>query len=74
MTNRKKGRTLVCAAVMLALVSGLSAGCMSLKTEHDIKPIHITMDINLKIDRQLDTYLDDIYGEAPAAEAPATQK
>lgn len=71
MPNRKTGRTLVRAAVSLALVAGLSPGCLSLRTEHDVKPIRITMDVNLRIDRQLDAYLDDIYGEAPAAAARA---
>ena len=30
------------------------SGCLSVKTEHEIKPIHITMDINLKVDAQID--------------------
>lgn len=38
-------------------------GCLSVKTEHAVKPIHITMDINLKIDKELDDYFDDVYGE-----------
>ena len=38
-------------------------GCLAVKTEHEIKPIHITMDINLKIDKELDEYFDDVYGE-----------
>ena len=27
----------------------------------EIKPIHITIDVNVKIDRELDNYLDDIF-------------
>ena len=27
----------------------------------EIKPIHITIDVNVKIDRELDHYLDDIF-------------
>lgn len=35
-------------------VSLLAAGCIQVKTESEIKPIHITMDVNLKVDKQLD--------------------
>jgi len=31
-----------------------AAGCISVKTENEIKPIHITMDVNLKVDREID--------------------
>ena len=27
----------------------------------EVKPIHITIDVNVKIDRELDRYLDDIF-------------
>lgn len=42
-------KTLV--AIALAVVA---VGCISVKTESEIKPIHITMDVNLKVDRELD--------------------
>ena len=45
---------LVGSATLLALV-----GCISLKTESEIKPIHITMDINLKVDKELDKQFAD---------------
>ena len=38
--------------VVLVVVS--SVGCIQLKTESEIKPIHITMDVNLKVDKELD--------------------
>jgi len=38
--------------VSTALVSAV--GCISVKTENEIKPIHITMDVNLKVDRELE--------------------
>ena len=31
----------------------LSVGCLSVKTESEIKPIHITMDVNLSVDQKL---------------------
>lgn len=36
------------------LCAALCAGCLSVKTESEIKPIHITMDVNLKVDKALD--------------------
>lgn len=41
----------------LALVSFV--GCISVKTESEVKPIHITMDINLKVDKELDKAFKD---------------
>jgi len=46
--------------VTLASAALLSAtGCISVKTENEIKPIHITMDINLKVDKELDKAFAD---------------
>ena len=36
-----------------------AAGCFTVKTESEIKPIHITMDINLKVDKDLDKAFAD---------------
>ena len=41
--------TLLVSAALLSAV-----GCISVKTENEIKPIHITMDVNLKVDKELD--------------------
>ena len=35
------------------------AGCFTVKTESEIQPIHITMDINLKVDKELDKAFAD---------------
>ena len=45
------------AAAAFAAVT--AAGCIQLKTESEIKPIHITMDINLKVDKSLDKAFQD---------------
>ena len=45
---------LAVSAVLLAAV-----GCISVKTESEIKPIHITMDINLKVDKEIDKAFAD---------------
>jgi len=36
-----------------------AAGCISVKTENEIKPIHITMDINVKVDKEIDKAFAD---------------
>lgn len=45
------------AAALAALAC--TEGCLSVKTEHEIKPIHITMDINLKVKQDVENYLND---------------
>ncbi len=42
-------------AILLLL---LLNGCLSIKTEHEIKPIQITLDINLKVERELENFLN----------------
>jgi hypothetical protein len=45
--------------VLISFVAAtIFAGCFSLKTEHKVEPIHITMDINLKVQRDLEEFLD----------------
>lgn len=39
-------------AILLSSVA--LAGCLSVKTEHEVKPIEINMNINLKLDKQLE--------------------
>ena len=46
--------TVIASTALLAAV-----GCISVKTESEIKPIHITMDINLKVDKELDKAFAD---------------
>ncbi len=45
---------------LAALMLGL-AGCLSVKTEPiEVKPIHITVDVNVKIDRALNDFFGDL--------------
>ena len=40
---------------MLSLLClGALAGCFSVKTEHRVEPIHITMDVNVRLERELE--------------------
>lgn len=57
-----KHRALLCGVPILL---ALGAGCIKLTTENEIKPIevkpiHITVDINVKIDRALDDFFGDL--------------
>ncbi|MBQ7721280.1 MAG: DUF1318 domain-containing protein [Kiritimatiellae bacterium] len=45
--------------MMLSSMALLCAGCLTVKTEHEVKPIHITMDINLKVDQQIESAMND---------------
>ena len=47
------------------LVALVAAGCIQVKTESEIKPIHITMDVNLKVDKQLDSAFAEEKGARP---------
>ena len=46
--------TLLVSAALLS-----ASGCFTVKTESEIKPIHITMDVNLKVDKELDKAFAD---------------
>jgi hypothetical protein len=56
-------RFLLPLSLPLALLSG---GCLSLKTEHEVKPIHVTVDVNVKVDKALDDFFGDLDQKATA--------
>jgi len=42
-------------AVLIAAGAALGlGGCVSVKTQHKIEPIHITMDVNLRLEQELE--------------------
>ena len=46
---------------LLSLLILLFGGCLSLKTEPiEVKPIHITVDVNVKVDKALDDFFGDL--------------
>jgi hypothetical protein len=56
--------TIITMGILFFLVSFLVTGC---STSHDvklapveIKPIHITIDVNVKVDRALDDFFGDL--------------
>lgn len=46
------------SVVLLFVLASFVGGCLSIKTEHEIKPIHITMDVNLKVQKELEDFLN----------------
>lgn len=49
--------------LFLALITQFSSGCTRHEVEVkpvEIKPIHITIDINVKVDRALDDFFGDL--------------
>jgi hypothetical protein len=68
----KPGKATALSAAMLSALSVLAAGCITHNVESkpiEIKPIHITMDINLRVQRELDEFFDFEDKAAPAASA-----
>ena len=55
--------TRITAAILLA---ALCAGCLAIKTEHEVKPIKISMDVNLKVDKALDNAIESEQKKPPA--------
>ena len=53
------------APTLAVLAAICAAGCLNVKTESEIKPIHITMDINLKVDKELDKAFADENQQKP---------
>ncbi len=50
----------------------LFAGCLTVKTEPiEVKPIHITVDVNVKVDRALDDFFGDIDRKSSTIEPAA---
>jgi hypothetical protein len=59
MTLSKKYWVLLLGAVALLISSGCTRHEVEIKPV-EIKPIHITIDINVKVDRALDDFFSDL--------------
>lgn len=62
------------SAALLALAVLTASGCFSVKTESEVKPIHITMDINLKVDKELDKSFADENAAKPKGDFAEIKK
>jgi len=75
MMKTRNATRLLCAGVPFA---ALVCGCLSHHVETapiEIKPIHITMDINLRVQRELDEFFDFEKSAAPVPSAtPAKER
>ena len=60
---------ILAAAALLA-----ACGCIQVKTESEIKPIHITMDVNLKVDKELDRAFADENAQKPKGDYKAVKE
>jgi len=60
---------------MAALTVSLSVlGCVSVKTEHRIEPIQITMDVNVRLERKLEDSFGDLDARAREIAANLSEK
>lgn len=65
---KRKAARVAPAMIILAL---MAAGCMRIQTEHEVKPIHITVDVNLRVQRELQDFFQDIDAADPTLKQPA---
>ena len=49
----------ICIFIAAAAAMAVQTGCLAVKTEHEVKPIKITMDVNLKLDKALEQELEN---------------
>jgi hypothetical protein len=61
-------------ALAAAAALCLAEGCIQVKTESEIKPIHITMDVNLKVDKDLDKAFADESQQKPKGDFKAVKE
>ena len=58
----------------MAIAVICAGGCIQVKTESEIKPIHITMDVNLKVDKELDKAFADENRQKPTGDFAAVKE
>ena len=46
---------------MLAMTLG---SCLSVKTEHEVKPIEINVNVHVKVEKELDNFFNDLDSQA----------
>jgi hypothetical protein len=61
-------RRLFLSAAALPLLLG---GCLNIKTEPiEVKPIHITVDVNVKVEKALDDFFGDLDKKSATIQPP----
>lgn len=60
--------------IVISLASALSlniCGCLSVSTKPiEVKPIHITVDVNVKVDKALDDFFGDLDKKSSTLNVP----
>jgi hypothetical protein len=59
-------------ATLLALTAAGLAGCVY--TTVDVKPIHITVDVNVRVEKALDDFFGDLDRKSSTLTAPSIPK
>lgn len=59
-------------AALLALAAAGLTGCVY--TTVEVKPIHITVDVNVRVEQALDDFFGDLDHKSTTLTAPATPK
>ena len=58
---------------LLAPLALTASGCLSVKTEPiEVKPIHVTVDVNVKVDQALDDFFGDIDRKSTTVKTPSS--
>jgi hypothetical protein len=58
-------------AMVAVILPLLCCGCINLKTAPiEVKPIHITVDVNVKVEKALDDFFGDLDKKSATIEAP----
>ncbi len=61
-------------AALFSLLPLALGGCISVKTEPiEVKPIHITIDVNVKVDKALDDFFGDLDKKSATVSDQATK-
>lgn len=61
------------SALFIPLAAALAAtGCVHVKTDPiEVKPIHITVDVNVKVDKALDDFFGDLDKKSTTINPPS---
>lgn len=70
--TRRLTRQLCCFSGLMA--SLMISGCVSVKTEHRIEPIQITMDVNVRLERELEKSFGELDARSREIAANQNQK
>lgn len=59
--------------VFLAALPLGASGCLSVRTEPiEVKPIHVTVDVNVKVDQALDDFFGDLDRKSTTIRTPSS--